>query len=69
MTGAGLLLVASLALPLGMAFACLWPGFRARALAWLVVAPLPALLAALLARRIGGSRWWRRCSQPQVTRL
>ena len=49
----GLLIAASVALPLLMALACLWPAFRDRAADWLVIAPLPALLAALLAR--GGS--------------
>lgn len=50
MTAAGLLIAASVALPLLMALACLWPAFRDRAADWLVIAPLPALLAALLAR-------------------
>ena len=49
MTGGGLLLVAALALPLGMAVACLSPRFCARVLGWLPLAPVPGLLAALLA--------------------
>ena len=53
MTLAGLLIASSVALPLLMALACLSQAFRDRAAGWLVVAPLPALLAALMAR--GGS--------------
>ncbi|HSQ10581.1 MAG TPA: proton-conducting transporter membrane subunit [Burkholderiaceae bacterium] len=37
----------SLALPLAMLLACLWPAARDRMLPWLAWAPLPALLAAL----------------------
>ena len=50
MTDSGLLLVATLALPLAMVVACLWSAFFARALAWLPLAPVPGLLAALLER-------------------
>lgn len=48
MSAPGLLLAASILLPLSMAAACLSPRFRARAPSLLVLAPLPALLAALL---------------------
>jgi formate hydrogenlyase subunit 3/multisubunit Na+/H+ antiporter MnhD subunit len=44
-------LIATLALPLAMLLACLWAPTRERMLGWLAVAPLPALLAALLAER------------------
>ncbi|KFC70084.1 NADH/Ubiquinone/plastoquinone (Complex I) [Bosea sp. LC85] len=44
----GLLLAASVLFPLAMAACCIFGRFRARALSLLVVAPLPALLAALL---------------------
>ena len=44
-------LTATLALPLAMLLACLWAPTRERMLGWLAVAPLPALLAALLAER------------------
>ena len=37
----------SLALPLAMLLACLWPAARDRMLPWLAWAPLPALLAAV----------------------
>jgi formate hydrogenlyase subunit 3/multisubunit Na+/H+ antiporter MnhD subunit len=43
-------IVAGLGLPMGMALACLWRPVRAQALGWLWIAPLPALLAALLGR-------------------
>ncbi len=49
MTGAGALLGAALALPLGMLLACLSPQLKARMPALLALAPLPALAAALLA--------------------
>ncbi|CAH1662576.1 Formate hydrogenlyase subunit 3/multisubunit Na+/H+ antiporter MnhD subunit [Hyphomicrobiales bacterium] len=45
----GPLLVASILLPLAMAFCCLFAAFRAKVSYLLVVAPLPALLAALFA--------------------
>lgn len=48
MNASGLLLAASVLLPLAMAACCIFRPFRARALSLLVVAPLPALLAALL---------------------
>jgi formate hydrogenlyase subunit 3/multisubunit Na+/H+ antiporter MnhD subunit len=44
-------LTTALALPLAMLFACVWAPVRERMLGWLVVAPLPALLAALLGER------------------
>ncbi|UZF93653.1 complex I subunit 5 family protein [Bosea sp. NBC_00550] len=47
MTAAGLLLAAALLVPLLLAACCLSAWFRARATAVLVIAPLPALLAAL----------------------
>lgn len=53
MTAPDGLLVAALALPAAMAAACLWPQVRARAPGWLWLAPLPALLAAILARGRG----------------
>jgi formate hydrogenlyase subunit 3/multisubunit Na+/H+ antiporter MnhD subunit len=53
MMDSGLLLVATLALPVAMVVACLYAAFYARALAWLPMAPVPGLLAALLER--GGS--------------
>ncbi|UFN48579.1 complex I subunit 5 family protein [Roseomonas sp. OT10] len=43
------LLLLMLLLPAGMALACVAPRWRQGMLAWLVVAPLPALAAALLA--------------------
>ena len=46
---ASALLVATIALPLAMLVACLWPGPRARMPALLALAPLPGLAAALLA--------------------
>jgi len=49
-TGAGALLVATLAVPLGLLAACLSQAGRARMPKWLGWAPLPGLLAALLAR-------------------
>lgn len=49
LTGGGLLLVATLFLPLILAGAALKPFIRRRALDFLPVAPLPGLLAALLA--------------------
>jgi formate hydrogenlyase subunit 3/multisubunit Na+/H+ antiporter MnhD subunit len=49
MTVAGLLLASTLALPLLMVVACLKPFVRARALDLLPFAPLPGLIAALLA--------------------
>lgn len=45
------LLSAAIALPLAMLLACLWSPARERMLGWLALAPLPALLAALLAER------------------
>jgi multicomponent Na+:H+ antiporter subunit A len=48
-TGAGGLLGAALALPLGMLLACLSPRLKARMPALLAFAPVPALAAALLA--------------------
>ncbi|MGO4737916.1 complex I subunit 5 family protein [Bosea sp. 2KB_26] len=48
MNASGLLLAASVLLPLAMAACCIVRPFRARALSLLGVAPLPALLAALL---------------------
>jgi len=50
MMDSGLLLVATLALPVAMVVACLHSAFYARALAWLPMAPVPGLLAALLER-------------------
>lgn len=50
MRHSGLLLVATLALPLAMVVACLWSAVRARILAWLPLAPVPGLLAAILER-------------------
>ena len=49
MTAAGLLLFATLGLPLGMAAAAISPALRPRLLAALPLAPLPGLLAALIA--------------------
>ncbi|MGH6921726.1 MAG: hypothetical protein ACREJ0_29010, partial [Geminicoccaceae bacterium] len=49
MSGAGLLLVATLAVPIGMLLACLSRRARERMPAFLGLAPLPALAAALLA--------------------
>ncbi|WP_332697857.1 complex I subunit 5 family protein [Bosea sp. (in: a-proteobacteria)] len=48
MTAFGLLLTATVLLPLAMAACCLSRGFRKRAPSLLVLAPLPGLLAALL---------------------
>lgn len=53
MTSAGFLLAATLALPLVMVLLCLWPSVRARILNWLPLAPVPGLVAAVLAQ--GGS--------------
>lgn len=53
MTGQGLLIASSVVVPLLMALACLSPAVRGRMPGWLAIAPLPALLAAFLAR--GGS--------------
>jgi formate hydrogenlyase subunit 3/multisubunit Na+/H+ antiporter MnhD subunit len=47
MTMSNALLTGTLALPLVLLAACLWSSARDRMLPWLVVAPLPALLAAL----------------------
>jgi formate hydrogenlyase subunit 3/multisubunit Na+/H+ antiporter MnhD subunit len=47
MTMSNALLTGTLALPLVLLAAWLWPSARDRMLPWLVVAPLPALLAAL----------------------
>jgi len=49
MSGAQALLVLTLATPLALLLACLWPGPRARMPGLLWLAPLPGLLAALLA--------------------
>ena len=49
MSGAGLLLVATLVVPIGMLLTCLSRRVRERMPAFLVLAPLPALAAALLA--------------------
>lgn len=48
MSSAGLLLAAALFFPLVLAICCLSARFRARALAVVVIAPLPALAAAVL---------------------
>lgn len=53
MSAAGLLLAAALLVPLGLAFCCLSAWFRARALAVLAIAPLPALAAAILVPKGG----------------
>jgi formate hydrogenlyase subunit 3/multisubunit Na+/H+ antiporter MnhD subunit len=50
---AALLIVAAVALPMAMAAACLSPRFRAKAVGRLWAAPIPAFLAALLARGSG----------------
>jgi len=50
---AGILLAAALFVPLGLAFCCLSALFRARALSILVLAPLPALAAAILVPKGG----------------
>ncbi len=50
MTESGYLLVATLALPVAMVAACLHSAFYSRVLAWLPIAPVPGLLAALLDR-------------------
>jgi formate hydrogenlyase subunit 3/multisubunit Na+/H+ antiporter MnhD subunit len=50
MTDTGFLLVATLALPLVMVVACLHSAFYLRVLAWLPIAPVPGVLAALLDR-------------------
>jgi formate hydrogenlyase subunit 3/multisubunit Na+/H+ antiporter MnhD subunit len=52
-TGAGLLLVATVALPLAMVVTCLSQRFRDSVLSWLPLAPVPGLMAAVLAP--GGS--------------
>lgn len=44
-------LTTALALPLAMLLGCLWAPARERMLGWLAIAPVPALLAALLAER------------------
>lgn len=49
MNAASLLLAASVLLPLAMAAACLWRRFRIHAPVLVVLAPLPALLTAMLA--------------------
>ena len=49
MTGAGTLLVTTLAVPVGMLVACLWRRVRDRMPALLALAPVPGLAAALLA--------------------
>lgn len=51
MTASQLLLVSTLALPLVLLAACLWSTARDRMLSWLVIAPLPALFAALAVDR------------------
>jgi formate hydrogenlyase subunit 3/multisubunit Na+/H+ antiporter MnhD subunit len=53
MTAAGFLIAAALAVPLGMAAGCFWPWIRVRAIGWIWAAPIPAILAALLARGHG----------------
>lgn len=53
MTGAGLLLASTLALPLAMVVAALWTSVRVRLLSLLPIAPLPALVTAIFAP--GGS--------------
>ena len=50
MMDSGLLLVATMAVPLAMLVACLHPGFYERILTWLPLAAVPGLLAALLER-------------------
>lgn len=50
MTDGSLLLVATLAVPLGMAAACLSPRLRVQMLGWLPLAPLPGLVTALFAQ-------------------
>ena len=50
---AGILLAAALLVPLGLALCCLSAWFRARALSILVLAPLPALAAAVLVPKGG----------------
>jgi formate hydrogenlyase subunit 3/multisubunit Na+/H+ antiporter MnhD subunit len=50
MMDAGLLLVATLAVPLAMATACLSPWLRAQMLGWLPLAPLPGLITAFFAK-------------------
>ncbi len=49
MSGAGLLLLATLAVPVGMLFSCLWRRVREGMSTFLALAPLPGLAAALLA--------------------
>jgi formate hydrogenlyase subunit 3/multisubunit Na+/H+ antiporter MnhD subunit len=49
MTGAGTLLVTTLAVPIAMLLACLWRRVRDRMPALLALAPVPGLAAALLA--------------------
>jgi formate hydrogenlyase subunit 3/multisubunit Na+/H+ antiporter MnhD subunit len=51
MTMSAVLLMGTVALPLTLLMACLWSSARDRLLPWLAVAPLPALLAALVADR------------------
>ncbi len=51
MTAGMILLTGTLALPLILLTACLWPSARERMLPWLAWAPLPALLAALVVDR------------------
>lgn len=53
MSAPGLLLAAALLVPLGLAFCCLSSRFRARAVNVLVIAPLPALAAAILVPKGG----------------
>ena len=50
MMDSGLLLVATMAVPLAMVVACLHPAFYERILTWLPLAAVPGLLAALLER-------------------
>lgn len=50
MTSSGLLLVATLAVPIAMLVACLHTAFYARVLKWLPLAPVPGLLAAIFDR-------------------
>jgi formate hydrogenlyase subunit 3/multisubunit Na+/H+ antiporter MnhD subunit len=50
MMDSGLLLVATMAVPLAMVVACLYPAVYERILTWLPLAAVPGLLAALLER-------------------
>ena len=50
MMDSGLLLVATMAVPLAMVVACFHPAFYERILTWLPLAAVPGLLAALLER-------------------